>query len=63
MKRTDRRPAAGLQPKTAGKPPARAGADTAGKAVARLKHEVRHERPMTDWGKGGKGVPRRRGVI
>jgi hypothetical protein len=33
--------------------PAKAGASTAHKAVARLRHEVRHERPMTDWGTKG----------
>ena len=57
MKRTDKPSAKPCLQQTrvaAGKPPARAGADTAGPAVARLKHEVRHERPITDWGKGTK---------
>lgn len=49
MKPTDKRPAAGLQIKrVANTSPSCAGA--AGKAVARLQHEVRHERPITDWG-------------
>jgi hypothetical protein len=57
MKRIDQQAAAPCPKPTkvaAGQPPAKAGAATARKAVARLKHEVRHERPMTEWGKGGK---------
>lgn len=57
MKRIDTHPAAPCPKPTkvaAGQPPAKAGADSARKAVARLKHEVRHERPMSDWGKAAK---------
>jgi hypothetical protein len=39
---------------------AKTGAATVHKATARLNHEIRHERPMTDWGqgRGAKGAKR-----
>jgi hypothetical protein len=56
MTRAGTPPKAGI--KAGGKsvsPAGKANAGSCHKAVARLNHEVRHERPMTDWGsKGGK---------
>jgi hypothetical protein len=53
MTRVSMPPKAGI--KGNGKPAGagKARTDSCRKAVKRLNHEVRHERPMTDWGSKG----------